>query len=740
MRPVVRVPAAILAAAISVAAPALANDGEPLEAGAKEGSEAAGSTEAGEAPEDPGYRTVVTPTRTKGNTFDTDRSAWSVGQRRMSELQPADVGAVLDDVPGVSVQRTNRGAAAPILRGLIGPQNVILIDGVRFNNSTFRTGPNQYLALVDPDALDAVEVVLGPGSVLYGSDAMGGAINLIPLAAPTAVGPLARVRAGFASVDTSTRISATTGGAIGPVSGWAGGGYRYHGTLRTGQGTEAPLSGYDQGDWRARLRFDLGDGWSLGATYLASRLFDAGRVDQLGLGDVRLYDNEDDMVWIDAYRHDRGWLREVRLNVSYHRTDEIGRRATCATDEDGLVADLDACVARSDTTVKKKRITEDTVHTVGGLATATGAWLDDRLTVTLGTETYGDFVGATREDASAPDFTFASKPRGNFSDDSTYLTTGAFVYLEGRPVTEPDIGDLVLSAGARVTHIAAHAPDVPGVGDVDYAHTGAVFSAGARFLLMNALNVYASFNQGFRAPNLQETTVLGDTGNNFEIPSDALGPERSNTVEAGLKVWLPGIHLQAAYFYSVIDGVIDREDATWEGQSEVDGKQVVRRNNAAEAVYQGVEAGLRTGRVVGISAFANIMWIEGDVTKPDGTQEAARRVPPLQGLGGLRWDGLDDRLSVEIYARWAAAPDRLSADDRKDLRMCEEPSRPGVLRKDCEGSDAWASPGVRVHWDVSEQFALDAQLDNITDSHHRVFGSGVDSPGFGAGLTASFDL
>lgn len=683
-------------------------------------------------------RTLVTPTRSKGNAFDSDRSAWVAGERRLGELQPFDVGAALDDLTGVSVQRTNRGAGAPILRGLIGPQNLILVDGVRFNNSTYRSGPNQYLAMVDPDALEAVELVLGPGSVLYGSDAMGGVINLIPMGLRREEGPMVRARAGFASVDTSTRISATAGGAAGPFSGWAGGGYRYHGTLRTGQGTEAPLSAYDQGDWRARFAVELGEGWSVGATYLASRLMDAGRTDQLGVGDVRVSDNADDLVWVDAWRHDKSWLREVRLNLSYHRTNEVTRRATCKTDE-GLVSDSSACVSLLDATITKKRTTEDTAHTVGSLVTARGAWLDDRLTVTLGTETYADFVDATREDASAPDFAFESKPRGNFSDGSSYLTTGALVYAEGRPWAS-ETGDLVLSAGARVNHVAAKAPDVPGVGDVDYAHTGAVFSGGARLLLLNALNVYGNFSQGFRAPNLQETTVLGDTGSSFEVPADGLRPERSNTIEAGIKLWLPAVRLQAAYFYSLIDDVIDREDATWEGQAEIDGKKVVRRNNAAEAVYQGIEAGLRTGRVAGISAFGTVMWIEGDVTKPDGSTEPARRVPPVQGLGGFRWDGLDDRLSVEIYARWAAAQRRLAPGDRDDLRMCEDRSRLGVLRRDCDGSDAWASPGVRVHWAISDQFTLDANLDNVTDSHHRVFGSGIDSPGFNAGITASFDL
>ena len=700
------------------------------------------SEEPAAAPEPPQeeYRTVITPRRASGTEFDVDRSVYLRDEQRLRELAPTDVPDVLDDVPGVQVQRTNRGAGAPVLRGFIGPQNLILIDGVRYNNSTFRTGPNQYLSLVDPAALSGVEVVLGPGSVLYGSDAMGGTINLLPLDVPRVDGPWALSRGRFASVDLGAEVSLLAGGKSDLVSGWAGGGYRNHGILRTGDGTELPLSDYEQGDWRGRLEVDLGKGWSIGTTYLATRLEHAGRTDQVGTGDVRFYDNGDDFVMLDARYASKAFLRELRLDLSYHRTSETVRRYDCETDADGIVADLDACLSLSDLTVTRKRLYDDTVDTVGGLAVATGALFEDRLTLTLGTETYADFVGSTRKDGKAPGFAFEPKDRGNFSDGSTYLTTGAFLYSEGRPLVVPEIGDLVLSAGVRVSHTKAHAPSVPDLGDVDYEHTGVVASAGARFLLMNRLNVYANFSQGFRAPNLQETTVLGDTGSTFEVPNADLGPERSNTIEAGVKFYHPWIRFSGAFFYSMVDDVIDREDTTLGGESQVDGKQVVRRVNAAEGTYEGVEAAFETGRVVGISAFANVSWVKGDVKGKDGVEEPARRVPPVQGLGGFRYRGLSDRLGVELFVRWAAAQDRLNPEDERDARICGDPANPGKLLADCDGSEAWASPGIRVRYDVTEQIRLDGALENLLDARYRVLGSGFDAPGLNASVALTVEM
>ena len=85
----------------------------------------------------------------------------------------------LREEPGILVQQTTSGQASPVIRGFTGSANAYLVDGVRFNLSTWRGGPSQYLAWVDAAAVDRFEVVRGPGSVQYGSDAMGGTINVM---------------------------------------------------------------------------------------------------------------------------------------------------------------------------------------------------------------------------------------------------------------------------------------------------------------------------------------------------------------------------------------------------------------------------------------------------------------------------------------------------------------------------------------------------------------------------------
>ncbi len=749
---------ALLSLALLVASPALAVGSgsepgapQPAEApdpeAASEDAEAQGSGAASEdaagGDDAPVLRTVVTATRSPATVFDVDRSVTGLDDDALTSLQPLDGAEAAAQAPGVFLQRTNSGAGAPLIRGFVGPQNLVLVDGVRHETSVFRTGPNQYAALLDPLALDSLEVLVGPGSVLYGSGAVGGVIHYVPLRLPAGAGAFARGQVRAASADLGTEASVVGGGSKGSLSGWAGGAWRSHGDLRVGGGDEVPLSGLTHLDWRGRLGYDLGGGWQLRGTYLATRVEDAGRIDKLGRGEVRLYDNDDHLAYLDLAREGTGVLRELRFNVSWHHITERVDRFNCTKDDAGSVVDRARCVALDHDVLEKKRINDDTVDALSGFATAHAQWFDGLLEATGGLEARTESVASSREDAKASeDFEFKAKDRGNFSDGSTYAAFDAFTYLEGRPFVRAGTAEVVLTGGGRVNHARASAPDVPGLGDVDYEATGAVASAGARVLLANQLNVYGNWSQGFRAPNLQETTVLGNTGNDFEVPNDELGPERSDTVELGLKLHRKEARAGVAVWQTEVTDAIVKEDTTWEGQEEIDGTPVAHRVNAGSATYKGVEAWAETGAFAGVSLFGRAAVMEGTVHTVDGEDEPARRVPPLHGTAGLRWSGLDGRLEALAQTRFAAAATRLAPKDETDLRICEDPAVPGSVVADCEGTPGWATADVRVSGRPFEDrdLRVDLSLDNLLDANYRLHGSGYDAPGLDVKLSVRYEL
>jgi outer membrane cobalamin receptor len=79
---------------------------------------------------------------------------------------------------GVFIQKTNHGGGSPFIRGLTGNQNLLMMDGIRLNNATYRYGPNQYFNTIDPWTIQKIEVARGTGSVQYGSDALGGVVQV----------------------------------------------------------------------------------------------------------------------------------------------------------------------------------------------------------------------------------------------------------------------------------------------------------------------------------------------------------------------------------------------------------------------------------------------------------------------------------------------------------------------------------------------------------------------------------
>ena len=127
---------------------------------------------------------VVTALRTETALAEVPYSSAVVDRETMQQTAPRTTPDALRGLPSVMVQKTGYGQGSPYLRGFTGFRTLMMVEGIRLNNSTFRDGPNQYWNTVDPWSVDRYETVMGPASVLYGSDAVGGAVNALTLAPP----------------------------------------------------------------------------------------------------------------------------------------------------------------------------------------------------------------------------------------------------------------------------------------------------------------------------------------------------------------------------------------------------------------------------------------------------------------------------------------------------------------------------------------------------------------------------
>ena len=121
----------------------------------------------------------VTATRNARPVHEVAPAVTLVGQTDIERDSPQVLAEALRGEVGTFFQQTTPGQGTVIIRGLKGSQILHLVDGMRLNNAFFRSAPNQYLALVDPYATAQMEVVRGAAATLYGSDAMGGVVQVL---------------------------------------------------------------------------------------------------------------------------------------------------------------------------------------------------------------------------------------------------------------------------------------------------------------------------------------------------------------------------------------------------------------------------------------------------------------------------------------------------------------------------------------------------------------------------------
>lgn len=714
---------------------------------------------------------VTTTARAPMPAFVADRSIAVTTEEEIIARQATSIADAIAEESGIVSQSTNRGAGTVVLRGLVGPENLIYVDGVRFNQSVFRTGPNQYLNTLDPWSMERVEVVRGPGSVLYGSGAMGGIIQLFPRTIPE--GPFhIRGMGTYQSADETLGSGLDIGARKGPFALSLGTSVRDHGQLRSGTrgGEGIFVSAEDEGQMlasdyrerflRAQAELDLNSRSRFRLRYLGGLISGAQRTDQLGIGQMRVTDNEDDLIWASYLYKGRGALEAIDLNASFHRSREVGDRYRCRTQPDGpqngfsIVEDLRACARLESSALLAQTRFEDVTTTLGTSLVGTHGFYPLDLRLSWGGEVYHDSVLSGRQNRASPAEDWIEAERGNFSTGSTYTTFGSF--LSGEYGLFADRRqEVLLRGGMRIENFQAAAPDVtPEIGDVEFNRTGLVGSLGLSYLWQTHLNVYLNWNQGYRAPNLQETTVLGDTGNFFEIPNPDLNPERNNTFELGVKADLSGIaRMTASTFTSLISDRITRVDATLDGEELIGGKRVQQRINADRAYYYGAEVGLETRTLLGWSLSGNMTYIDGAVESgrddpnfepgpfhnllaPEGQYSYPRRLPPLIYRTGLRFAP-----SAQWYAmafiEGASEQSRLAPGDVQDLRICEidRGLTYGNLGQRCPGTPGWTTLNLRGGYRLSDSGRLDLAVSNLTDERYRHHGSGVLAPGFGAMIT-----
>ncbi|MFQ6043997.1 MAG: TonB-dependent receptor plug domain-containing protein, partial [Candidatus Poribacteria bacterium] len=227
---------------------------------------------------------TVTGARIEKELFDTPVGMNVIDQRKLLNEQPRAAAEALRDEPGLWVQKTGHIGGAPIIRGLMAKQILLMVDGVRYNNLNSFGGPNSWMNTIDASEIERVEVIRGPGSVLYGTDALGGVINVITkrnrqFSEEFQVRP--RLFTRYGSVDRSSTGRLELFGSSKRFNFLLGGTLKNVEDLRGGRGIGLQVpSNWKEGNFDLRGAVKLSEGHFLDLSYQNFHRYDVTRFDR----------------------------------------------------------------------------------------------------------------------------------------------------------------------------------------------------------------------------------------------------------------------------------------------------------------------------------------------------------------------------------------------------------------------------------------------------------------------------
>jgi hemoglobin/transferrin/lactoferrin receptor protein len=659
-------------------------------------------------------RVVVTATRLPMRAFDVPaivyaRSADTVQLLYQSRTLPEALG----EMTGVMVQKTANGQGSPYLRGFTGFRNVLLVDGIRLNNSVFREGANQYWNTVDPYSFRMVEVLKGPAAVPYGSDAIGGVVNVISAIPGGAAGFAPRFVYRYADAESSQTVRGEAvfrGANLRAAAGVTG---KDYGNVTAGGGTgEQPKTGYDEQDADLRVEYDLGEQTGLVLGYQFVDQDDAWRTHRtihgiswhgttVGTDRKLSFDQQRQLGYLQLNHEGLGAAADtVRVSLSYHEQSEDQYRVRNNLRFDELGFDV----------------------------RTTGFWvqLDKRWGAAqfmYGVDYYGDDVSSYNVEYNANGSTRRVHAQGPVADDARYDLTGLF-------------GQAIVAMTPRVTGTLAARYTWASVDarKVEDPVTFAVysieddwdnFSGSARLGYTPVVDgpwmLYAGVAQAFRAPNLSDLTRMDVArSGELEVPSPGVAPEEYLSWEVGFKYAGTRLGAQFAWFDTRGSDVIIRAPT---GRV-INGLVEVTKVNAGATYVDGIEGEITYAVLPQLTLFAGGMYLDGEGDAyPAGATAAPVREPldvlmPPNWRLGARWSDPADRFRLEALVEHADEQDRLSTRDRQDTQRIPPGGTPG-----------WTVLNLRSHWQVRPGLTVSLALDNVTDADYRIHGSGLNEPG-----------
>ncbi len=668
-------------------------------------------TEAGEIPSYLLEEFTVTASRYERSVFEASTGINLIDSQKILNTAPFETADALLNEPGIWDLKSGHLYGSPIIRGFVGNQVLTLFDGIRRNTAGLFPGPNWYLNNIDSLSLKRIEVVRGPGSVLYGSDAIGGVINVITLQEPlfseeTQFHGTSILR--YSSVDEGLGFRGEISFSSPRLFGIVGGTWKQNDDIEGGRGDGLFKPSYSHnrsGD--LQLNWLVEDHHCLGFSVQRFQRAPTRRYDQ------PTWRQEDDRtLYVLRYsgKSEQDWFSELKATVYFHEQDSFIEEIFWNADS-----------------------RDDTV----GFDAQADFFPMEEWRLTGGVHFHRDEVKNYFPKLSVRD------------PDVTWKNPAIFL-LSDYPLTNR----LRMEAGLRWdrTVLDSDPPDASSIplglsaDDLDLHETNDAVTGGLGLVysLTDEVNLVGHVGRAFRAPSKHDLLSYGPSFRGFQIPSPGLDPETSWTFETGTRVRSPRLNGELTYFYTKLRNFIDSVTGTFNGYDfmdmngngvkdpEEENMDIFIKKNVGKAYIHGLELNGVFYLDAKWSLFGNFTWMYGKNRTDD---EPIDRGIPVNGLLGVRWEDYRDppkknywvELSVHMVNSFDRIPDNSLNTDPAYRRNPQDPDS-GLLRSD--GSiPGYAILNLRGGIKLFECARLVLGIENFGDRKYRSVHSRMNGPG-----------
>ena len=675
----------------------------------------------------------------------------SIPARDIAFTNPQTAADLLQNSGQVFVQKSQLGGGSPMIRGFATNRLLLSVDGVRMNTAIFRGGNIQNVISIDPYTIANTEVIFGPGSVIYGSDAIGGVMNFFTRPAYFSGRDSLLLQGNanyrFASANGEQTIHADVNVGKKKWAFFTSATFNNFGDLIMGShgpeeylrpfyvanvnGTDELVpnnnpkkqrpTGYDQVNLMQKIAYKPNTNWRYDLGLYFTKTSSFARYDRLiqpndsgdGLRSAEWYYGPQKwfMGNFQVYKQGRGKFYDgIKLTAAYQQFEESRNERIFQDPILNRTAEkVDAFSGNIDFENKK----------LGNLS------------LYYGTEYILNKVQSDGSRLNVQNATLSDAP-SRYPDGSSWQTLAG--YINGEYKLEPN---LTLLGGLRYSHVWLVADFDTTFYPFPFTDTrlenGALTgSIGMSWFPKEDWQITLNGSTGFRSPNIDDVGKVFDSEpGSVVVPNPDLLPEYAYNAEIGImKNFKDKLVLKGAAYYTYLVDALVRRDFTFNGQREIlyngELSNVQAIQNAARAYVYGFELGLDASLTNTLSLRGNLTFTDGIEEDDSGVDTPARHVAPTFADLHLVWK--KQGWTADFFLNYNG---ELEYDD---LAFSER-NKPFLYAVDANGnpySPSWYTLNLRSQWQISPTVRLSATLENLTDQRYRSYSSGIAAPGINA--------